>query len=659
MRFNRAPTDLGQQLRDACDELRRRLRAGEACRAEDFLSSLPRLRDDPDSAVHLIHAEWAARVERGERPPLSEFLERFPQWRGRLQRYFQPGTADSTTVTASAATADPENQPTRTDDAAGAPAGDLTDAPLPPHDVGAEIGRGSMGVVHRAFDRVLNRTVALKKIRPGLVEHPAAVARFYQEARAAAQLRHPHLVAVYVMGRLGGQHCFTMPLLPGSLDRERGRFAEPRAAADLVRKVAGAVHAAHARGIVHRDLKPGNILLDERGEPQVADFGLAVLLGATRGDHKREGTPAYMAPEQTAEGAGAVGPASDVWALGVILYELLAKERPFAGRSHSELEAAVRGAEPPPLAGRVPGVDRRLDAIVRKCLAKDPHARYATAQALAEDLGRWLDRTAAPPRRWLVPAAALVLLSLALAAWFATSAWRPPPAPDADPLAAIYTQLDQGRPVPWLTAEGKPVRAEWIEGSGGLDWQAKRDGTLRANTQDSPGLVEMLPAVKRDRYRLTLRLRTDPGRLSRAGVYLFHRTLPAPQGPLHQFLSVALEDEAKPQAGFKVDYQLYSEPFAHHGPFLDVKGTFPNPPDSWHDLELAVTPERVRVSLDGALMADLSDEDLGWGVAQSQKAKDDVKQGGPPLPPFDRGGGLGLYVSNVTVWYRDVELRPD
>src|SRR5262249_47773437 len=123
-------------------------------------------------------------------------------------------------------------------------------------------------------------------------------------------------------------------------------------------RAAGAVHAAHERGIVHRDLKPGNILLDERGEPQVADFGLAVLLGATRGDHKREGTPAYMAPEQTAEGAGDVGPASDIWALGVILYELLAKERPFAGRSHSELGAAGPG--------RIRGGKRRCAARSRR-----------------------------------------------------------------------------------------------------------------------------------------------------------------------------------------------------------------------------------------------------------------------------------------------------
>ncbi len=220
------------------------------------------------------------------------------------------------------------------------------------HELQEEIGRGGMGVVYRARDLVLNRPVALKMIVPrqGLLETPEAVHRFYREARAAARLRHPNIIAIHGMGLHQGRHCFTMPLLTGALSGRAASYRDdPRAAAALVEKIARAVQYAHDQGVIHRDLKPANILLDEQGEPLVADFGLAKVLDAdadASSPGQRVGTPAYMSPEQAAGHTWEVSPRSDVWALGVILYELLTGARPFAEATPEGTYKRVLTGEP-------------------------------------------------------------------------------------------------------------------------------------------------------------------------------------------------------------------------------------------------------------------------------------------------------------------------
>jgi eukaryotic-like serine/threonine-protein kinase len=261
-------------------------------------------------------------------------------------------------------------------------------------ELGEEVGRGAMGVVYRARQRGLNRVVAVK-MALGL-ERAArhALARFLAEAEAVAAIDHPHVVRVYGFGHRDGVPYLAMEYLPGGTlaDRLRSGPLVPRAAAELMAKVASGVAAVHAQGIVHRDLKPGNVLLDETGEPKVTDFGLA-----RRGEgsdltrtHAVMGTPAYMAPEQTRGGGKFAGPPADVWALGVMLYECVAGARPFDGDTAEILLARISSAEPPALSARARSVPRDLDTIVSKCLAKEPEHRYPTATELADDLGRFV-----------------------------------------------------------------------------------------------------------------------------------------------------------------------------------------------------------------------------------------------------------------------------
>ena len=258
-----------------------------------------------------------------------------------------------------------------------------------------EIGRGGQGVVYRARQKSLNRTVALKVIGLGQWSSTPHLRRFRRDAEAAASLEHPQIVPIYEIGERDGSCYFSMKFVEGGqLDEvvKREPMSTQRAA-ELLVKIARTVQFAHEHGILHRDIKPGNILLDRHGEPHLTDFGLARLIeqeSTVTNSLDVLGTPSYMAPEQAAGRAKELTAAVDVYSLGAVFYQMLTGEPPFAGGTTYETIRMVLESEPRNPRVRNPKVDVDLATICLKCLEKDPPRRYATALALAEDLERWL-----------------------------------------------------------------------------------------------------------------------------------------------------------------------------------------------------------------------------------------------------------------------------
>jgi WD40 repeat protein len=347
-----------------------------------------------EDALNCVLADFLDALGRGDRVDLPAWQARYPSFAAELADLFAARREVSDALHEEATT--PVGEPTA----------DLSRGPetLPrlwgDYELLEELGQGGMGRVYKARQRRLGRLVALKVIRAGATATGADRLRFRTEAEAAARLDHPNIVPVYEVGEHDGQPYLAVRYVEGgSLSRHLERFRDdPRAAAALVATLARAVHHAHERGVLHRDLKPGNVLLEWRARhaeapvPHVADFGLARLLdqdsGLTR-TGELMGTPNYMAPEQAGGGA-AVATATDVHGLGAILYALLTGRPPFAGPTVLEALEQVKGREPDSPRRHNPTVDRDLETVCLKCLAKDPRRRYASALALADDLENWL-----------------------------------------------------------------------------------------------------------------------------------------------------------------------------------------------------------------------------------------------------------------------------
>src|SRR5580765_4342150 len=258
-----------------------------------------------------------------------------------------------------------------------------------------EVGRGGQGVVFRARQKSLNRTVALKVISLGQWASKAHLKRFRLEAEAAARLEHPGIVPIHEVGERDGSCYFSMKFVEGGqLDEVVRRTPMSiRGAAELIEKVGRTVHYAHEHGILHRDIKPGNILLDAKGEPHLTDFGLARLVESESSVTQTLdvlGTPSYMAPEQAVGDTRKLTSATDVYGLGAVLYQLLTGQPPFAGGTTYETVKLLLETEPRQPRLLNPKVDRDLSAICLKCLEKDPKRRYSSPLALAEDLEHWL-----------------------------------------------------------------------------------------------------------------------------------------------------------------------------------------------------------------------------------------------------------------------------
>jgi serine/threonine protein kinase len=323
-----------------------------------------------------------------------------------------------------------------------------------------QIGCGGMGVIYRARQRHSRRIVAVKRVLSYRADSHKALERFRREAQAVASLDHPNILPIYEVSESeDGLPFFSMKFAEkGSLRENVASLrGEPRKCVQLMAKVARAVEYAHSRGVLHRDLKPGNILLDDRGEPLVSDFGLAKLLDANN-DLTRSlttfGTAGFIAPEQAGGAAADFTAAADVYSLGAVLFNLLAGRAPFLGSNPVSVIRQASETQAPKLRSLAPLLDRDLETICARCLERNPKARYQSAEGLAADLERWLDgrpivaRPVSPPTRiwrWsrrnpkLVGAATAGLLLGAAAVWLFRGELA-----DEQPGSGVYDRYLQG-----------------------------------------------------------------------------------------------------------------------------------------------------------------------------------------------------------------------
>ena len=413
------------------------------------------------------------------------------------------------------------------------------------------IGEGGMGVVYRARQISLDREVAVKLLAAGPWASREFIERFRREAQHAARMQHPNIVAIYEVGDSEELHFFSMRLIDGpslaaELKRE-GKLAALRSA-QLLRTIAEAVDYAHHLGVLHLDLKPANVLIDENGTPYVADFGLARRLeqGLAADNNEVSGTPSYMAPEQATAGAQKITPATDIWGLGAILYELVTGQPPFlAGSPHATLKLVVEGALRSPRR-YVANLPRDLEAIILKCMTREVAKRYPTARALADDLGRFAEGRPVrarplngPQRSWRWARRQPHLAALALL--FTVSM-----------LAGIVGVTSQ-----WNRAESNASRAEANATiSSERLWESRRDTALRKQIDGKgfealPGLLSNIEEQEQaGKSTLGGIERREVGAILSQGVTLIDRMI-VPDAPLlaaelspdGSLLALALGDE--------------------------------------------------------------------------------------------------------------------
>lgn len=392
----------------------------------------------------------------------------------------------------------------------------------------SEIARGGMGVVYRARQLSLNRVVALKMILGGRYARESEVKRFRAEAEAAARLQHPNIVAIHEVGEHGGQPYFSMDLVEGDNlgQRVRERPLSPILAAGYLKKISEAIGYAHAQGVVHRDLKPSNVLIDWQGEPRLTDFGLAKQLESDSDltiSGQVLGSPNFMAPEQAAGRRSEVGPRSDIYSLGAILYFCMTGRPPFAGESLGGLLAQVIESEPVSPRALNQALPPDLETICLKCLDKSRTRRYQTALELAEELGRFMRGEPILARpvgsverswRWCRRNRALaglvglaVVLLLASAVGSSLSALRIAQARNAEKAQRILAESREAEGEARLArlkiAEGSRLaeRGEWLDAlvpfSDALRLEAGRKGPEAANRARIAFLLENGPQLRR------------------------------------------------------------------------------------------------------------------------------------------------------------------
>jgi serine/threonine-protein kinase len=563
-----------------------------------------------------------------------------------------------------------------------------------------KLGQGGMGIVFKARHESLKHLVALKMVRAGVHACDEERTRFGREGEALARVRHANVVQIHEFAVQQGHLFYTMDLLEGGTLTARlknGPLPE-REAAELLRTLAQAVQVLHDHNIIHRDLKPGNILFDADGTPKITDFGLVKLLDSGASDTRSYvvlGTAAYMAPEQARGESHAIGPAADLYALGAILYQALTGHAPFEDERLAL--PPWRPDEPVPPSRHRPGLDRDLEAVCLKCLQPQPHQRYASAAALADDLGRWLDGepTQVRPPGWLARrwrdvrrhpriAGAVVVLAALFAA--GTLAWL-----RLDPERSrkdIERRLGRGEAVTLMEPTGPPRFARWLAGEGKSQKEVSPDGVFSIHAWGQ-ALLELVHDPQRTHYRLKARLRHDDSDMvaGEIGLFVAHCAHATPAGVVHQFAAVSFNDivsqqdvhrqifagqrnpqPALPGNPLALDPHLYSEaggdswsPGIYCGPRFFFKPAR-NAGVVWRDLTVEVRPRGIRGFWGdnpiGELSADAYRDKTRAYLVTLRQLQPDEPRGQGLDPVYSVRGPLGLYVRNGSASFCRVVVEP-
>jgi serine/threonine protein kinase len=566
-----------------------------------------------------------------------------------------------------------------------------------------ELGRGGMGIVYKARQKLADRLVALKVMR----DHESVSAeerqRFTAEVRALGRVTHPHIVAVFEVGEEQGCPFFTMEYVDGKpLSRllREGKTSTPAESARLIEDLAGAVQAAHAVGVLHRDIKPGNILIGPHGEAKLTDFGLAKHLDQDTGltaAGSAIGTPSYMPPEQASGDLAKLGPRTDVYALGATFYELLTGRPPFVGETvGGTLARVLRDEVVPPRTIR-PGLSPELEAVCLKCLEKNPAHRYGSAQELSEDLARWRngEATRARPwswrrrlarsmrRRWRPITAALVVL-LVLGAFVFTFVLSDPEYRARRAMQQVDRAIRTGERTVLVGPIGPP---KWSRRVLGIDSELSTDPaevfTVKSN---SAALIELAPAAHHQRFRISAELRTRSSSytISWSGIYFANAHTPADPAGFAERLLVVCHNRTLgppiPPSGVAVNVFDYLLTRREGAPKLDSFGSLgvhfyhPNPEgmgDPWQYVEVEVTPETIRARWrdeDGSFhpvgipnfkrntVSDIPVENLDKDLDDRvrKKLEELSLKDVPRRIEYTPGGALGLYVDHAAVEFRNV-----
>jgi serine/threonine-protein kinase len=576
--------------------------------------------------------------------------------------------------------------------------------------------------------------------------------RFRQEAEKMAQLEHPNIVRVYAVGELNGLPFFSMELAPGGNLSQLigGKSQSPKLTAQYGETLARAMHYAHLQNIIHRDLKPSNVVLTATGEPKITDFGLAKTVkewtdesgagGETRTQGEGEksggdgqytgatetmrgaesavslpgsscvprnssltqtgvilGTPAYMSPEQAAGKSAEIGPRTDVYALGTILYEMLTGRAPFQGRSPLPIMKQVQEEDPRLPRSLNPKVDPELEAVCLKCLEKKPARRYDSADALAEDLRRWQrgERTRARPRRWIGRirrmtrrplfrriVAALLIVGATYAATVALGVIqksKPPPNPEeeaakqeAEKRKLVFEELRRGNPVTLIDENGPLLLFPWRTNGETSKVFRTPDGSFSIQSWRT-GLWELLPDPQIEKYRFNIEVRHDDNTDAangRVGLYFSSIDYSSARGLEHCYLILAFNDLERqfpilPEGNsndivFK--FENYCEPtmltdsawVLDPKKFIPAVGALSKP---WRHLSVEVTPERIRVFWENN-PSPIYDIDRSSLMA---RAKTFLRNSDIPeeiQPTFDTRGSLGLFVHRSSASFRRATVEP-